>query len=79
MTSQALKLMKIILKKFSIFNHKQMKKILFIAFVSLIIIACKQIPKKNITTTEAPAPQKEWLDLFDGVSFTDGINSTVLK
>ena len=45
-----------------------MKKILFIAFVSLTI-ACKQTSKKKITTTQAPPAKKEWLDLFDGVSF----------
>ena len=45
-----------------------MRKLLFIGLVSLII-ACKQIPKKKTTTAEAPAPQKEWVDLFNGVSF----------
>ena len=45
-----------------------MKKILLIAFVSLSI-ACKQTPKKKAATAEAPPAQKEWVDLFDGVSF----------
>ena len=45
-----------------------MKKILLIALVSLSI-ACKQTPKKKTITAEAPAPQKEWIDLFDGVTF----------
>ena len=33
-------------------------------------VACKQTPKKKTTTVEATAPQKEWVDLFDGVSFS---------
>jgi hypothetical protein len=45
-----------------------MKKILLIAFVSLSI-ACKQTPKKKAATAETPPAQKEWVDLFDGVSF----------
>ena len=45
-----------------------MKKILLIAFVSLSI-ACKETPKKKAATAEAPPAQKEWVDLFDGVSF----------
>ncbi len=45
-----------------------MKKILLVVFVSLSI-ACKQIPKKKAATTEAPSVEKEWVDLFDGVSF----------
>lgn len=63
-----LKSMKIILKKYLIFKTQLMRKLLFIGLVSLII-ACKQIPKKKTTTAEATAPQKEWVDLFNGVSF----------
>ena len=33
-------------------------------------VACKQTPKKKTTTVEATAPQNEWIDLFDGVSFS---------
>ena len=45
-----------------------MRKLLFIGLVSLIT-ACKQIPKKKTTSAEAAAPQKEWVDLFNGDSF----------
>ncbi|MDA8763224.1 DUF1080 domain-containing protein [Flavobacteriaceae bacterium] len=45
-----------------------MKKILLILFVSLSV-ACKEAPKKKTATAEAPAAKKEWVDLFDGVSF----------
>ena len=45
-----------------------MKKILLIVFVSLSV-ACEEAPKKKTATAEAPAAKKEWVDLFDGVSF----------
>ena len=45
-----------------------MKRILLVAFVSLSI-ACKQNPKKKAATAEATSAEKEWVDLFDGVSF----------
>lgn len=45
-----------------------MKKILFIVLISLNI-ACKHTPKKKTTTAETSNTEKEWVDLFDGVSF----------
>ena len=45
-----------------------MKKILLIALIS-VSIACKQKAKKKQVSTEASLAQKEWIDLFDGVSF----------
>lgn len=45
-----------------------MKKTLFIALVS-ISVACKQTPKKKTTPEQTTAAQKEWVDLFDGLSF----------
>lgn len=45
-----------------------MKKILFILLISSSI-ACEQNPKKKTTTAEAAPTEKEWVDLFDGVSF----------
>ena len=33
-------------------------------------IACKQTPKKKTTTVESNTTEKEWVDLFDGVSFS---------
>ena len=45
-----------------------MKKILLIALIS-VSIACKQKAKKKQVSTEAGLAQKEWIDLFDGVSF----------
>ena len=45
-----------------------MKKILFITLIS-IFIACKETPKKKVTSTEVPPTKKEWVDLFDGISF----------
>ena len=46
-----------------------MNKILLITMVSLCV-ACKQTPKKNISTIESKTKQREWVDLFDGVSFS---------
>ena len=46
-----------------------MKKILLITMVSLSV-ACKQTPKKKTTTVESNTTEKEWVDLFDGVSFS---------
>jgi hypothetical protein len=60
--------MKIISKKYLIFKNHTMKKILFILLISSSI-ACKQNPKKKTTTAEAAPTEKEWVDLFDGVSF----------
>jgi hypothetical protein len=45
-----------------------MKRILLVAFV-LLSISCKQNPKKKAATAERASAEKEWVDLFDGVSF----------
>ena len=46
-----------------------MNKILLITMVSLCV-ACKQTPKKNTSTVESNTKEREWVDLFDGVSFS---------
>ena len=46
-----------------------MNKILLITMVSLCV-ACKQTPKKNKSTVESNTKEREWVDLFDGVSFS---------
>ena len=46
-----------------------MNKILLITMVS-ICVACKQTPKKNTSTVESNTKKREWVDLFDGVSFS---------
>ncbi len=45
-----------------------MKKKLFVIIISLIL-ACNETPKKKTTTVESKTTEKEWVDLFDGVSF----------
>ena len=46
-----------------------MNKILLITMVSLCV-ACKQTSKKNTSTVESNIKEREWVDLFDGVSFS---------
>ena len=46
-----------------------MNKILLITMVYLCV-ACKQAPKKNTSTVESNTKEREWVDLFDGVSFS---------
>ena len=46
-----------------------MNKILLITMVSFCV-ACKQTSKKNTSTVESDTKEREWVDLFDGVSFS---------